>query len=121
MLSGLDNFYFRNSNEVNDCLLALRTVILDQDELITTELKYRMPFFCYRGKMFCYLWLDTQNGKPYIGFVEGKHLEHPDLIAGERARMKILYVEPNEDLPMEKLTGLLEQALDLYRLGLVKA
>jgi len=120
MLSGLDNFYFRNSNEVNDCLLALRKIILDQDDLITAELKYHMPFFCYRGKMFCYLWIEQGSGRPYMGFVEGKHLNHPDLILGERARMKILFVDPDKDLPIEMLNDLLQQALNLYRTGKIK-
>jgi hypothetical protein len=70
--------------------------------------------------MFCYLWVDKVGHKPYIGFVEGKHLIHPDLILGERARMKILYVEPDQDLPVEIIENLMKQALDLYRSGKIK-
>lgn len=120
MISDLDNFYLQHGAEVNACLLALRKVILDQDNHVTAEWKYRMPFFCYKGKMFCYLWVDKISHKPYIGFVEGKLLNHPDLILGERARMKILFVEPDKDLPIDVLNELLQQALDLYRSGTIK-
>ncbi|WP_214070453.1 DUF1801 domain-containing protein [Mucilaginibacter sp. dw_454] len=120
MISDLDNFYLQHSDEVNSCLLALRKLILDQDKDVTAEWKYRMPFFCYKGKMFCYLWADKVSHKPYIGFVEGKHLNHPDLILGERARMKILFVEPDQDLPVDDIEDLIKQALDLYRSGIIK-
>jgi len=30
-----------------------------------------MPFFSYRGTMFCYLWVQKKDLMPYVGFVEG--------------------------------------------------
>jgi hypothetical protein len=86
VVSDLDNFYLQHTEAVNEFLLALRNIILKQDENITAAWKYRMPFFCYKGKMFCYLWVHKVTHKPYIGFVEGKHLDHPDLIIEKRAR-----------------------------------
>ena len=120
MISDLDNFYLQHSEPVNSCLLALRSIILNQDKNITAEWKYRMPFFCYKGKMFSYLWAHKITRQPYIGFVEGKRINHPDLILGERARMKVLFIEPDEDLPVDVINDLLKQALDLYRSGIVK-
>jgi hypothetical protein len=120
MISDLDNFYLQHPEPVNDCLLALRSIILNQDENITAAWKYRMPFFCYKGKMFCYLWVHKVTRQPYIGFVEGKHLDHPDLILEKRAKMKIMLFDTDKDLPMEKIENLLQQALDLYRSGLIK-
>ncbi len=120
MISDLDNFYLQHSEPINSTLLALRTIILKQDAAITTEWKYRMPFFCYKGKMFCYLWVHKTNGQPYIGFVEGKHLNHPGLIIEKRARMKIMLFNANEDLPVVIIEELLQRALDLYRSGQIK-
>lgn len=116
-----NNAYYLNKDEPNkSCLLALRSMILAQDELVTETRKYGMPCFCYQQKMFCYLWTDKKTGEPYVLFVEGKHLDHPLLEVGSRARMKIFRVNPNEDLPMEALQRLLQEALDLYRNGVIQ-
>ncbi len=119
-VSDLDNFYLQHPEPVNQTLLALKAVILKQDKNITAAWKYRMPFFCYKGKMFCYLWVHKTLHQPYIGFVEGKHLDHPDLILEKRARMKIMLFDADKDLPIDEIENLLKQALDLYRSGKIK-
>lgn len=70
--------------------------------------------------MFCYLWTDKKTREPYILFVEGKHLDHPQLETGQRARMKIFRLNSAEDLPIATITSLLNQALDLYRNGTIR-
>ncbi|MCW5909914.1 MAG: DUF1801 domain-containing protein [Cyclobacteriaceae bacterium] len=120
MIRELDNFYLTKPEPVKSCLLALRDIILDQDESITETVKYGMPCFCYAKKMFCYLWTDKKTGKPYMLFVEGKRLTHPRLEAGARARMKIFRVDPEKDLPIKTIRSILQKALDLYRKGIVK-
>lgn len=119
-ISDLDNFYLQYPQPVNECLLALRSIILKHDDKITAAWKYRMPFFCYKGKMFCYLWVHKVTHQPYIGFVEGKHLDHPKLILEKRARMKIMLFDAEQDLPVATIEELLQRALHLYRSGMIK-
>jgi hypothetical protein len=119
MYNDLDHFYLNQPEPNKSCLLALRSVILRQDEHVTETKKYGMPCFCYKKKMFAYLWTDKKTTEPYILLVEGKLLDHPDLEAGSRARMKIFRVNPNEDLPIKKINIILQQALDLYRKGII--
>jgi hypothetical protein len=115
MLEKLHNYYL-NKNEPNkSCLIALRSIILDQDINITEAQKYGMPCFCYKKKMFCYLWTDKKKDEPYILMVEGKYLDHPKLEVGDRSRMKIFRVNPNKDLPIKTIGSILQKALDLYR------
>ena len=116
----LDDFYLKLDEPNRACLLALRDIILAQDEAITTAWKYSLPFFCYKGKMFCYFWFDKKTTHPYIGMVEGKRLDHPKLIAGNRSRMKILPIDPNKDIPIRAIKSIMKQALDLYRKGIIK-
>lgn len=116
----LEQFYLNKEEPYKSCLLALREIILKQDALITNELKYGMPMFCYKGKMFCYLWTDKKTNQPYIGFVEGNRLNHSKLEQGNRARMKILPINANADLPKNLIQDLLKQALDFYRDGIIK-
>ena len=119
-MNALNNFYFKQPEPAKSTFLALKDIILKQDSNITNDLKYGMPFFCYQGKMFCYLWTDKKTNEPYLLMVEGKHLDHPKLEEGNRSRMKILKVNPNEDLPIETIESILQKALDLYRMGVIK-
>jgi len=110
----IDLYYLEKEEPIKGCLLFLRQHILDSDKNITEAWQYRMPFFCYKGKMFCYLWTHKKNGLPYIGIVEGRKMDHPDLIQEDRARMKILLIDPNADLPIDTINTILKTALSFY-------
>jgi hypothetical protein len=79
-----------------------------------------MPFFCYKGKMFCYLWFHKKHKQPYIGIVEGKRFDEPFLIQEDRSRMKIMLFDPNEDLPLQTIENILQKAINLYKTGEIK-
>lgn len=115
-----DTFYLNQEEPNQSCLLAIRDLILDQDSQVSETRKYGMPCFCYQKKMFCYLWTDKKTQEPYLLMVEGKHLDHPLLEAGSRSRMKILRIDPNQDLPIDTISEILKSALDLYRNGTIK-
>lgn len=115
-----DNYYLNKQEPNKSCLLALRGIILHQDTDITETQKWGMPCFCYKKKMFCYLWTDKKTDEPYILMVEGKYLDHPELEVGTRSRMKIFRVNPTKDLPVKTIEGILQKALALYRTGILK-
>ena len=110
----IDNYFLQKEEPVKSCLLFLREYILGYDPNITEAWKYRMPFYCYRGKMFCYLWVHKKNGLPYIGIVEGKRIDHPALIIEGRARMKIMLLDPSNDLPIDTIKSILDIAVGFY-------
>jgi hypothetical protein len=120
MVEQLDNYYLNKEEPNKSCLLALRSIILKQDTNITETQKYGMPCFCYKKKMFCYLWTDKKTNEPYILMVEGKYLDHPKLEEGDRTRMKIFRINPNKDLPIKTIETILQKALNLYRTGIIK-
>lgn len=72
-----------------------------------------MPFYAHRGLRFCYLWTERKSGKPYLGVVDGFRMDHPALVAEKRARMKIMFIEPQEDLPLQDLNEVLKTAISL--------
>lgn len=119
MLSRLENFYEQQEIPLRSFMLAMSAFILIQDQAITNELKYGMPCFSYKGKMFCYLWFHKQYKQPYIGFVEGRLFEEPFLLQEKRSRMKIWLLDINEDLPIQQLTQLSQKALSFYKTGLI--
>ncbi len=119
-MNAIDNFYEQQTEPTKSCLFALKDIILNQDINITATWKYGCPFFCYKNKMFCYLWVHKKLQQPYIGIVEGKHFEEPYLIVEKTSRMKKLFCNPNEDLPIKVINAILQKALNLYRKGIVK-
>jgi hypothetical protein len=115
MLSETDNYFIRKDEPVRECLLFLRTYILGLDVNITEAWKYGMPFYCYKNKMFCYLWTDKKDLWPYLGIVEGNKVKHPALVQEKRARMKILRIDPEKDIPLKMIDDILHEVLALYR------
>ncbi len=114
MLRDIDNYFLNLQEPTKSCMQALRDYIVEYNEHITEAWKYRLPFFLYKKKMFCYFWSDRKTGLPYIGFVEGRNIDHPLLEQGNRKRMKILRINPKEDLPIEVINEILEEAIGLY-------
>ncbi|MEZ2444941.1 DUF1801 domain-containing protein [Chitinophaga sp. RCC_12] len=114
MIRDIDIWYESQPEPAKGCLLALRAYIRQYNPHITEAWKYRMPFFCYNGKMCCYLWIQKENKHPYLGIVEGKNIPHPQLQQDKRARMKILPLNPSEDLPMEVINDILGKMVRWY-------
>lgn len=115
-MSEVSNFYAKQGEPNQSCFLALRDIIKAFDERIAETVKYKMPCFCVGKKAMCYLWKDKKTNHPYILFVEGKSLNHPSLEQGDRARMKVLKVNPEKDLPVEEINTVLSQAFNLFQI-----
>jgi hypothetical protein len=114
MLNAIDSYFLNKDEPVKSCLLFLRDFILNYDKNVTETWKYGMPFYCYNGKMFCYLWVHKKSHNPYIGIVEGRKIEHPLLILEKRARMKIMEMDAERDIPVEVIREILGMAVGLY-------
>jgi hypothetical protein len=115
MLREIDNWYFNKEEPYKSCYEALRSWILNCDNDITEAWRYRLPMFLYKGKMFCYLHATKKTEQPYIGIVNGGKIDHPALFQGTRKRMKVLYIDPLEDLPISFLEEILMEAKTFYK------
>jgi hypothetical protein len=115
MLRPIDDYFLRQDEPIKSYLGFLRSHILQSDTNITEAWKYGMPFYCYNGKMCCYLWVHKKYKQPYIGIVEGKNIDHPDLIVENRSRMKILLLDPAKDVPIKKIDKILKVMITLYK------
>ena len=114
MLNHIEEFYHKQNPTHREILLLLRSLILGLDDHLNEQWKYGAPFFCYNKKMFCYFWIDKKTHAPYIGVVEGGRIDHPLLEKGNRKRMKVLRLNPEEDLPVEGIEEVLREALQYY-------
>lgn len=115
MLSAIDNYFLQQEEPAKSCLQFLRSHILHLNKDVTEVWQYGMPFYCYKGKRLCYLWFHKKYQQPYIGFVDGNKLEHPDLLAEKRSRMKIFLLEAQKDIPVKKINVLLHLALAIHK------
>lgn len=110
------DFFYQKQEEPNkSCLLALRAILLQHNALISETVKYGMPCFCYNDKALCYLWTDKHTQEPYILVVDGNLLDHPQLETGTRKRMKILRIDPNEDLPVATIAEVLDMSINMRK------
>jgi len=114
-LRPIDRFFLEQPEPNKSCLLALREHILQYNPDITETRKYGMPCYCYKGKMFCYLWVDKKSKEPYVLMVEGRNIDHPKLQKGNRSRMKVLMVDPKSDLPLDTIDKIFKLAMPLYQ------
>lgn len=114
-LRAIDNFFLQHAEPIKSTLEYLRHFLNTYHVDITEEWRYKLPFYCYNGKMFCYLWVDKKTQHPYIGIVEGGKLDHPLLVSGNRKRMKVMFIDPQRDVPTEDIKIVLDMALKLYR------
>ncbi len=103
MLSPIDNYFLQQEEPIKSCLQFLREYILKWDKSFAEKWQYGMPFYYYQDKRVCYLWVHKQFRQPYLGIVDGKKINHPDLLQEKRARMKILLVDPDKEIPLKKI------------------
>jgi hypothetical protein len=115
MLTRLDEFYLQQDEPLKSVFLALRDLIMAHDLEITNAWKFNMPFFLYKNKMFCYIWTHTKIQQPFIGFSEGKLINHPNLTFENRSRVKIMIIDPEKELPTNTIKQILDMAIDLLK------
>lgn len=82
----------------------MREIIFQQDKDVTNAWKYGMPFFGYKGKMYCYLWFHKKYKQPYIGIVEGKRFDEPFLIQEDCvvSSQKIVRFKSRQKFPINR-------------------
>jgi hypothetical protein len=106
-LRPIDHYFEMLQEPAAGCMQAMRALLIAFSPYITEEWKYGMPLYYYKGKMFCYLWTQKKSGLPYLGIANGIALQHPDLMLEKRKKMKILLLDPQADLPLDKINEIL--------------
>jgi len=112
MVTTLEEYYLKQPEPIQGCLLALKQLLLGIDEGITHERKYQIPFFYYRGYKLCFLWVDRK--KLLLGFVEDRKLQ--PLVPGIKRRDKVetFVIDPVKDLPVEVILERVKGLMGVY-------
>lgn len=120
MIQQSDNYYLSKEEPNQGCLLVLRQFILGFHTEISESIKWGIPCFSFKNKMFVFLSIDKKTKHPYILVVEGNRISHPLLEQGKRAKMKVFHVNPNLDIDIESINTILSDAIELYKNGTIK-
>ncbi len=116
MLRPIDKYFLQYDEPVKSCLQFLRNYILQLDKNMVEKWKYGAPFYFYKDKRICYLWVHKKYSHPYIGIVDGLKINHPDLLQEKRTRMKILLIDPGKNIPVRKIKSILTKAISINNL-----
>lgn len=114
MLRKIDTFYLEQTEPNRSFMLALRDFVHDYHKEITEEWKWKLPFFYYKGKPFCYVWKVQKTQQPYLCIVKSHLFEHPSLIQGNRKKMKALYFDVTKDIPVNLIDEIFQLAMKYY-------
>jgi hypothetical protein len=107
-----DNYYLKHSEPIQGCLFALKRLILGADKRISETRKYQVPFFYYKEKKLCFLWVNRK--KLMLGFVTDKSIF--PVVGGSKRKdeMEMIQIDPNSDLPVEMILKRIEVLIILY-------
>lgn len=104
-------FYIQQPEPNRSCLMAMRDLLFQFDSELSETRKYGMPCFQKNGKAFCYLWIDKKTTHPYFLLVHSDKFNHTMLIKGSRKKMKILPLNPAQDIPTKEVHKILALAM----------
>ncbi|HXU26605.1 MAG TPA: DUF1801 domain-containing protein [Bacteroidia bacterium] len=108
----LNNYYLKQPEPIQSCLLALKDIILRHDKNITHQRKFQIPFFYYKDKKLCYLWVNKK--KLLFGIVEDKNIYPKKDGIKRKDKMESIQIDPNADIPLDIILGLLKEKIKLY-------
>ena len=112
MLNPLENHFLKQPEPHRSCMLFLRKWLLGQS--LEEEFKYMTAMYYYKEKAFCYLTVSGKENKLYIGFIKGHLMKHPKLEKEGRKQIKVIYLNPEKDLPIKTLSEIVRMAKKLY-------
>jgi hypothetical protein len=117
-VTDLENYYLKQPEPTQSCLLALKGIIMKTDAAITHHRKFQIPFFYYKEWKLCFLWVKQK--KLYLGFVEDRRI-FPPSPDRKTNNITMMLIKPAEDLPIDSIMENLHHLIALYDGNLQKA
>jgi hypothetical protein len=108
----LENYYLKQPEPMQGCLLALKSIILSIDKRITHRRAYQIPVFYYEEKRLAFLWVHRK--KLLFGIITDKSLLEPEEGVRRRNKYETIEVDPSEDIPAEEIVKKLRRQMKVY-------
>lgn len=97
---------------IRGCLLALKNFILELDPNISHHRKFQIPFFYYKDKKLCYLWVTKK--KIQFGFIEDKTIQPKKEGLKLKDKYQSIIIDPNKDIPIKMIVRNLKKMIKVY-------
>jgi hypothetical protein len=110
----IDQFFLKVPEPQQSTLLYIRQFLINEIGL-EEHWKFNTPFYYYKSKWFCYIsYSAKRKHEIYIGFVRGHQIEFPNLVSEGRKQIKILRINPKEDIDINALKQITIHLKKLY-------
>ena len=108
----LTNYYLKQPEPIQSCLLALRDIILSVNKNISKQRKFQIPFFYYGDKKLAFLWVTRK--RIMLGFVEDKNIYPKQKDVRLKDKIDAIYVDPTIDIPIKLIEKKIKVLIKLY-------
>jgi len=108
----LENYYLKQPEPIQGCLLALKSIILSVDKEISHRRAYQIPVFFYKEKKLAFLWVHRK--RLLFGIITDKSLMAPPEGARRKNTYETMEIDPNQDIPAEDIVEMLLRQMKLY-------
>ena len=109
----LENYYLKQPEPIQSCLLALKSIILSVDKEISHRRLYQIPVFYYKERRLAFLWVNRK--RLLFGIITDKRiLKFPEGVRG-KDQYESMEIDPASDIPIDKITGRILEQIKLYR------
>jgi len=108
----LENYYLKQPEPIQGCLLALRSIILSVDKRISHRRAYQIPVFYYEDKKLAFLWVNRK--KLLFGIITDKSLMEPAEGARRKNKYEMIEVDPEQDIPEGDIKKKLRRQMKIY-------
>jgi hypothetical protein len=107
-----ESYYLKHSEPIQGCLFALKRLILSADKRIREMRKYQVPFFYFKEKKLCFLWVNRK--KLMLGFVTDKTIF--PVVGGYKRKdeTEMIQIDPESGLPVGMILKRIEALIILY-------
>jgi hypothetical protein len=108
----LENYYLKQPEPIQGCLLALKGIILSVDESISHRRAYQIPVFFYEEMKLAFLWVNRK--KLLFGLITDRRLISPQDGARRRNKYEMIDIDPEQDIPVKVIKEKLRRQIKLY-------
>lgn len=110
MIMTVDDFILNQPPRMADLLESVRGHLLAAHPAIAEKMRYRIPFFDYRGMLF---YLNPVKDHVVLGIINGHLLadEKGILQAGDRKMIRHLLIHQPEEMEGDEVRAMIQQAL----------
>lgn len=111
-----ENYIINQPEPYRNMLLYLQVMVERTIPEMELKYKYKVPFYYFNGKPFCYFNASHKRKFVDIGFCKGNQIEihMEDLISEKRKKMTSLRYTSLEEIDSQILIEVLEAAKKLY-------